>query len=125
MACFSFACSTRSLYDDPLLLCIFSFSICSTKAFCFAFSRLSCFRKKKKKVNLTANKTKNNKVNYNTPHRISNSLKGPVLTVLLIKKKIISKSQLQYLSMLQSRINQFLTHGRSEITGTLSYASHS
>lgn len=123
MACFSFACSTRSLYDDPLLLCIFSFSICSTKAFCFAFSRLSCFRKKK--VNLTANKTKNNKVNYNTPHRISNSLKGPVLTVLLIKKKIISKSQLQYLSMLQSRINQFLTHGRSEITGTLSYVSHS
>lgn len=42
VACFSFACSTKSLYDDPLLLCIFSFSICSTKAFCFAFNKLSC-----------------------------------------------------------------------------------
>lgn len=46
VACFSFACSTSSLYDEPLLLCIFSFSICSTKAFCFAFSRLSCLKYK-------------------------------------------------------------------------------
>lgn len=63
VACFNFACSTRSLYDDPLLLCIFSFSICSTKAFCFAFNKLSCF---KENVNLIVSNVKNNKISYCT-----------------------------------------------------------
>lgn len=46
VACLSLACSTSSLYEEPLLLWIFSFSICSTKAFCFAFNRFNCYNKK-------------------------------------------------------------------------------
>lgn len=57
VACLSLACSTSSLYEEPLLLWIFSFSICSTRAFCLAFSRFNCYIKKGKiniiKVSLT------------------------------------------------------------------------